>query len=276
MERLTRDLLGIREDLLTKDTDYVMGIEGHEGVGKTTLAIQACKILDPKFNIDSIVLNIDQLKDEIRNSYKAKAILLDEGVLLLYRRNAMVKEQREILQIFQVCRKYNLFLVICIPSITSLEKYIVDYRMKALLKVTKRGRFFAFPKHLLNKIRKSKFSNKLYYPRPLYKESFKSMKRTYPKLWSEYLEKTKKVLDREKFSAKDIKPTRFQYRTMDLAKILGVNRSRVDKMALIMEERKHFIWTQGHHRRYAPIALEMWPERLKSLGIPPFKESKGE
>lgn len=273
MERLTKDLLGIREDLLTKDTDYVMGIEGHEGVGKTSLGLQACKIVDTKFDENAIILNLEQLKDAIRNSYKGKAIQIDEGVLLLYRRNAMIKDQREILQIFQVCRKYNLFIIICIPSITALDKYMVDYRMKGLLKVTKRGRFFAFSKPLLNKIKKSRFSDKLYYPRPLYKESFKSAKKVCPKLWSAYLEKTKKVLDRERFNSKEIKPTIFQYRTMDLAKILGINRSEVNRMALIMKEDKHFIRTQGNHRRFAPKALELWPERLKTLGIPPFEDN---
>lgn len=260
MERLTRDLKGIGEDIRNNDVDYILVIEGEERSGKSSLAVQACSIVDPNFNEDKIVFTMAELKEQVRNSKKGDAILVDEGAILLYRRNAMAKEQREILQIIQVIGQYNLFICICIPALTSLEKYIVEHRIKGLLRVTKRGRFFAYNKKKCMKIRKSKFSHKLYYPRPMYKESYRDAKNVVPDIWAAYLRKKKKILDREQFDKEDVTPDKIDLLIKENQKWCAAT-----KAARIGHTNPVTIWQRG---RDGIIRTKLSASRVKLYYIP--------
>ena len=45
MEKIKTNLDFIRKDIVQDDKDYIMCVEGYEGVGKTTLALHICKYM---------------------------------------------------------------------------------------------------------------------------------------------------------------------------------------------------------------------------------------
>ena len=154
MELIKKNLDYIRKDIVEKDQDYIMCIEGYEGVGKTTLALHICKYFDSTFNVDRIIFKLDEFKMQVKRAPKGAAILIDEGALVLFSRDAMKGEVRELIRLFTAIRQYNLFICICIPSFSIIDKYIREHRVKGLLKVNMRGRFAAYNKRKILHIHK--------------------------------------------------------------------------------------------------------------------------
>jgi hypothetical protein len=193
MEKIKTNLDFIRKDIVQDDKDYIMCVEGYEGVGKTTLALHICKYIDPTFNVDRIIFNLDDFKMQIKTSKKGNAILIDEGALVMFSRDAMKGEVKELIRLFTAIRQYNLFICICVPRFNIIDRYIREHRVKGLLRVTKRGRFAAYNKQMIDKIHKDKWSSKIIYPRTIFKESFGKFNDM--ELWTAYIKKKGMVLD---------------------------------------------------------------------------------
>lgn len=194
MEILKKNLDGIRNLVLKKDMDWLIVVEGMEGVGKTTLALKMCRYFDPKFNIKKVCFNLEQFKDAVRTSKFGDAINIDEGALMCFTRDAMKGEVKEFIRLMTAIRQYRLLIVICIPDFYLLDKYIREWRIKSLIKVKSRGRFFFFSKNRIKQIRMNKRKTKRIYPTPDFKESFSSMK---DEFWDKYLDKKGSILDNE-------------------------------------------------------------------------------
>ena len=80
-KKLIPFLENIKKNLSQKDKDYVMAITGHEGAGKSTLAMQLSRFIDPALNLsricmtskEFIALAEDAKNSEIRFSYYSKS-----------------------------------------------------------------------------------------------------------------------------------------------------------------------------------------------------------
>jgi len=134
----------VKEVLINRDQDRLWIIDGLEGSGKSTIAMQFCKYVDPTFCIDDVCMNSEDLDRGIRKAkpHTCKAKLLDEGFLGLSSRGAMSKANKKLIQLLMQARQKNLFLVVAIPSIFMLDRYASLHRSKALIHVTeKRGKY---------------------------------------------------------------------------------------------------------------------------------------
>lgn len=145
------ELVRIKKQVIKKDKDFVVVIDGEEGSGKSVLAQQVAKRLDPNFNIDNICFNADQFIERLKNAPKYSCIVLDEAYNAASSRGSLTEVNRSMVAVATEMRQRNLFVIIVLPSFFDLDKYFALWRCKSLIHVYfdrdgGRGRFVIFPK----------------------------------------------------------------------------------------------------------------------------------
>ncbi len=127
----------VKKRVLKKDRDWVCVIDGEEGVGKSVLAQQIAKYLDPKFTIEDIVFNSDEFLKKIKDpkTKKGKAIVLDEAFSAASSRSSLSEVNRAMIGVATEMRQKNLFIILCIPSFFDLDRYFALWRCRALFHV---------------------------------------------------------------------------------------------------------------------------------------------
>ncbi len=127
----------VRKRVLKKDRDFVAVIDGEEGSGKSVLAQQIAKYLDPNFSLDNITFNADQflklIKDE--KTKKGTCIILDEAFSAANSRSSLTEVNKSMIGVATEMRQKNLFILMCIPSFFDLDKYFALWRCKTLIHV---------------------------------------------------------------------------------------------------------------------------------------------
>ena len=169
-----------------------MCIEGGEGVGKSSLAFHIATDLDPNFHVGKIVFDFDDFKSAVKKSKKGDVILVDEGALVLFKRDAMKGDVKDMIKLFTAIRQYNLIIIICVPRFEIIDSYLRDYRVKCLIKLTMRGRYAVYNRSKIKQIHRHKKFGRWVYPTPNFKESFPKFTGD---IWKDYLKKKGKVLD---------------------------------------------------------------------------------
>ena len=146
-----KELDRIKDDVYTKDRDFVMVIDGEEGCGKSVLGQQIGKYLDPHFTMDNITFNSTQFLEAIKKTRKRSCIILDEAYSSASARGALTEINRSMVAVATEMRQRNLFVIIIMPSFFDLDKYFALWRCRCLFHVYfssegKRGRYVLFPK----------------------------------------------------------------------------------------------------------------------------------
>lgn len=146
-----KELGRIKKAVIKKDRDFVMVIDGEEGSGKSVLAQQIARRLDPNFCIDNICFNADQFIDRLKKAPKFSCIVLDEAFSSANSRSALTEVNRSLIGVATEMRQQNLFVLIVIPSFFDLDKYFALWRCRALFHVYfkkdgGRGSYIIFPK----------------------------------------------------------------------------------------------------------------------------------
>lgn len=122
---------------IANEYDNVVVIQGKEGSGKSQLAYQICKCLDPEFNMeDSYVYNYQEFVEAIQKSDehdRGKIFWMDEGSLVASNREAMTESNKKFVQVLETMRSRGWTLIMTIPSIDRLDLYIREYRVRYLL-----------------------------------------------------------------------------------------------------------------------------------------------
>lgn len=184
-DKLKEQMQTLRKMCKEKDEDFIMVVTGYEGKGKSTLALEICTEWDENFNIEKITFEPKDFRKTVVKSRWPSAVLMDEGAFSFLSRDAMTKQVKKNMRLLTACRKFNLLIVICIPDFFILDKYIRDHRVRGLLRVTKKGRFFAYNKQQIKKIEK-KSGKGIKYPHPAFKGSFGKYK---GELWKKFNKK---------------------------------------------------------------------------------------
>ncbi len=115
----------------------------------SVLAMQICKYMDSTFCIDDVCMNASEFKAAVVNAKQLKAIDYDEGFTGLSSRSSLSQINRTLVSMMMQMRQKNLFIVVALPSIFLLDRYVSMFRTKALIHVYQsRGRhlFFVFNK----------------------------------------------------------------------------------------------------------------------------------
>lgn len=128
-----------------KDKDCFLVIDGREGSGKSTLAFQVGKCVDPTLNLNRVVFSPDDFRDAVYRAKKGQCIIYDEAFTGFSSRSSLGQINRVLVSLSMQMRQKNLLVIIVLPTIFLLDKYIATFRAKALIHVYenkgKRGYF---------------------------------------------------------------------------------------------------------------------------------------
>lgn len=185
MRLLRANLEGIAGEL-RKDFDWLLLIIGYEGIGKSTLGMVACKIVDHSFNVSRICFEADEFHRLVDTVPKYSAILVDEGTALLFSRDSMKRDNKRVVATLTQCRYKNLFIAICVPDFFLIDKYVRVHRARTLLKLVGRGRFGFYSRKRMRQIRIDPFTRMIRYPAPNFYDDYPKVK---GKEWDEYKKK---------------------------------------------------------------------------------------
>lgn len=137
---LTQNLDHLKKEL-KKDYDCFIVVSGREGYGKSTLAGQIAKYLDPSYNLDRCCFTADQFENAVYSAGQYQAIVFDETMGYLGSRGAMSKFNKKLIKIFSEMRSRNLIIILCITSFFELDTYPAVWRSTVLIDTQKRGFF---------------------------------------------------------------------------------------------------------------------------------------
>lgn len=148
MDGYLKSNLDITKRINKEDWDTVCVIDGGEGSGKSVLAQQVAKYVDPSFNVERICFNSEQFKKVVRGASQYQAIVYDEAFGGLSARRSLSAINTSIVSMLVEIRAKRLFVFILLPTFFDLDRYVAIWRSKFLLHVYsdedfKRG-FFTF------------------------------------------------------------------------------------------------------------------------------------
>jgi len=118
-----------------QNKDCVLVIDGKEGSGKSTLAMQIGKYVDPSLDISRVVFSPDMFREAILKAKKGQCIIYDEAFTGFSSRASLSPINRVLVSLSMQMRQKNLFILIVLPTIYLLDKYMAMFRTKALIHV---------------------------------------------------------------------------------------------------------------------------------------------
>lgn len=101
-------------------------IFGREGSGKTTLASQICKFMDPTFNLDRVVFTPEQFLQAIDGCQPEQAIQWDEAVTGATAQGQANEISQAIVSKLTTIRRKRLKIILCFPYLHMLNKYFIS------------------------------------------------------------------------------------------------------------------------------------------------------
>ncbi len=133
-KEIKKQLLKGQEAIKIAGQDRIYLITGKEGAGKSLLAIQVGWFIDNNLSLDDITMTPDEFFNKVRNTNK-KVVVGDEIFAGLSSKSALTKENKKLVRLLIECRQRGLTIILCIPSIFLLEKYVAIFRSHALFNV---------------------------------------------------------------------------------------------------------------------------------------------
>ena len=122
-------------DLEKKDKDCIIAIDGGEGTGKSWLAMQLGKYVDPSLDLSRIVFTPDEFREAVYRADKRQCIIYDEAFTGFSSRSSLSNINRTLVSLMMQVRQKNLFIIIVLPTVFLLDKYIALFRTRVLIHV---------------------------------------------------------------------------------------------------------------------------------------------
>lgn len=139
-KRLKKNLdVKVIPSLHKKDKDCVIVVDGTEGSGKSTLAFQIGKYVDPSLDLTRVTFNAEQFRQAIYKAKSYQCVIYDEAFTGLSSRAALSGINRMLISLMMQMRQKNLFVIIVLPTIFLLDKYVALFRTRALIHVYETG-----------------------------------------------------------------------------------------------------------------------------------------
>lgn len=128
---------------LSTDKDYLIVVDGVTGGGKSTWAIKFSIKNCPWFNIkEDVIFSRTELIDKITNAKPGSYVVIDEAINILFKRDFAHKKQKFLLRLLDMCRDRNLCLIMCVPTFWSIDKHVLEGRVKLRVHIAKTGLAF--------------------------------------------------------------------------------------------------------------------------------------
>lgn len=120
-----------KDNVLNRNNSLVIVVDGRSGIGKTTLAIQFAKYLDPNFTIDQMSWDPEKFIKDVENSRKGACYVFDE-TMVVSSRSATSRVNRAIVNVLSQLRSRNLFIILNINSIFDVDRNVSLHRLDLL------------------------------------------------------------------------------------------------------------------------------------------------
>lgn len=135
-DRLKRNLDDkVRPALQKQDKDYVLCVDGREGAGKSWFAFQIGKYVDPTLDLSRVVFSPDDFRQAILKAKKGQCIIYDEAFTGYSSRSSLSPVNRVLVSLAMQMRQKNLFVLIVLPTIFLLDKYMAIFRTRGLFHI---------------------------------------------------------------------------------------------------------------------------------------------
>lgn len=135
-DRLERNIkLKIIPSLGNKDKDCVVCVDGPEGAGKSTLAMQIGKAVDPTLDLSRVVFDAESFRQAIFKAKKGQCVIYDEAFTGLSSRTSLSSINTALVSLMMQMRQKNLFIILVLPTFFLLDKYAALFRTTALIHV---------------------------------------------------------------------------------------------------------------------------------------------
>jgi len=138
-----KELAGTIKNTQRVDKDYIIIIDGGTGSGKSTIGIKLAIVGCPWFDLKKdIIFSRDELIEKISTARPGSFILVDEAINILFKRDFATKKQKFIIKLLDMCRDRNLCLILCVPNFWSMDKHILEGRVKLRMHIARTGLCF--------------------------------------------------------------------------------------------------------------------------------------
>lgn len=182
------NLLGLKEYIVKSDDDSVIGIVAPPGTGKSTFTLGCAKLIDPTFTNERTIFTMDQLKSFLKkvtyaylqikeanktggnykNPYHGTAVVLDEGLYLLFSGDAGTKNGKLVTKLFSIIRALGIIFLVNITNWKRISKGVKEDRFKAIFRIPAKGFVQFFSHARINRIKIEK--DRLIWPKPNFYE----------------------------------------------------------------------------------------------------------
>lgn len=121
--------------LQANNWDCLFIIVGIEGSGKSTLSFICGQYLcDMNLTLDNIASGTQDAFNKLQKLPDGSTLIIDEAELMFSSRDAMKKEQRNLIQILMIIRQKRMTLILVCPDFFDLAKYIAVNRSRFLVR----------------------------------------------------------------------------------------------------------------------------------------------
>ncbi|MFB6181135.1 MAG: hypothetical protein ABEJ93_04615, partial [Candidatus Nanohalobium sp.] len=186
-DKICRALDITKKRVRDRDKDFVCLVEGGEGNGKSSVALEMAKYMDPAFDVDEqVCMSHEQVIRTADELQPYQAIVFDEGIEALLSRNHGKTKNKIMIEWFREIRAKNLFIFICMPEFKEIEKPIRDDRAHALIRCVKQGWAHFFNQRKMDQITVERQGNRVIadYPEPLFRAGWEDPEGT--NFWERY------------------------------------------------------------------------------------------
>ena len=118
-----------------KDKDWLLAIDGAEGSGKSWLGMQWAKYMDNSFDLSRVCFTPEEFRECVYKAKKGQCIIYDEAFTGFSSRASLSGVNRTLVSLMMQMRQKNLFVIIVLPTVFLLGKYVSLFRTKALIHV---------------------------------------------------------------------------------------------------------------------------------------------
>lgn len=133
--------------MMVRDNDTItICIDGEVRSGKSTLAIQIARYLDPsiKDDIDRVCFTTEEFEKAVLKHSKSesgKVIILDEAINMFASGDSTAKVGRKLNKLLMTCGMFNQIYILCLPSIFDLNPYVRRQHTTILISMFRREVF---------------------------------------------------------------------------------------------------------------------------------------
>jgi len=148
-------------ELLRKQYDVFICIDGREGHGKTTIGANIGSFVDPGFTEKRIYFTTEAFLKGLKEAPPYTAHQLDEAGLMLMSRESMKSMNTFLIKTFMIMRQKYLCVILCLPSFFMIDNYIRDHRTDCLIHLYSRGKYGFYNRDRVKSlsIKASKYKN---------------------------------------------------------------------------------------------------------------------